>query len=122
LTPDCTLQTTVTLPPYASSTTQSPYCNSTHSHCATNTGQCLPKDQFCNFNDECTDHSDESACPRTCNFEQQSLCQWTLDNRQKLAWNFGSGKTSSSNTGPSAGNFFSLKKISSKYIRFFPLV
>jgi hypothetical protein len=100
------LQTPVTLPPYIGSTTQSPYCNSTYSHCPTNTAQCIPKDQFCNFNDECSDKSDESSCPRTCTFEQETLCQWTLDRRQKLFWDYGSGKTASSDTGPSTGKFF----------------
>jgi hypothetical protein len=104
-TPGCQLQTTMTLPPYMLTTTQSPYCNSTHSHCSINTGQCIPKDQFCNFNEECSDQTDELSCPRTCNFEQQSLCKWTNDTKQKLSWHFGSGKTATSDTGPSIGKF-----------------
>ncbi|CAF2816124.1 unnamed protein product [Rotaria sp. Silwood2] len=55
-------------------TTQSSYCNSTHFHCLQNTHQCIPKDQFCNFNIECIDQTDELSCPRTCNFKQKNLC------------------------------------------------
>ncbi|CAF3769976.1 unnamed protein product, partial [Adineta steineri] len=100
-TPGCKLQTTATLPPFVYSTTQSPYCNATHSHCFQNTRECIPKDQFCNFNIECTDQTDELSCPSTCTFEQKSLCNWKNDNKQKLNWDFGSGHTSSTNTGPS---------------------
>lgn len=63
------------------------------------------KDQFCNFNEECTDRSDELSCPQTCNFEQRTACQWTIDRSQKLGWNFGSGQTASPNTGPSVGKY-----------------
>ncbi|CAF3608819.1 unnamed protein product, partial [Rotaria sp. Silwood2] len=38
-TPGCQLQITATLPPFAYSTSPSPYCNSTHSHCLQNTRQ-----------------------------------------------------------------------------------
>ncbi|CAF4840990.1 unnamed protein product, partial [Rotaria sp. Silwood1] len=100
-TPGCQVQITATLPPIVYSTTQSPYCNSTHSHCLTNTRQCLPKDQFCNFNVDCTDQTDELSCPSTCNFEQNTSCLWTNDRKQKLKWSFGSGRTASMNTGPS---------------------
>ena len=102
-TPGCQLVTMQTLPPYVYSTTQSPYCNSTHSHCLQNLRQCIPKDQFCNFNIECTDQTDELSCPQTCTFEQKSLCLWTHDNKQKLKWSFGSGNTASADTGPSTG-------------------
>jgi hypothetical protein len=108
-TPGCQLQTTVTLPPYLYSTTQSPYCNSSHSHCLQNTGQCIPKDQFCNFNIECNDQTDEFSCPQVCTFEQQTLCLWTHDRKQKLLWDFGNGKTASSGTGPSTGKSFSFQ-------------
>lgn len=93
----------MTLPPFEYSTTQSPYCNYTHSHCLTNTRQCIPKEQFCNFNIECTDQTDELSCPQTCTFENKDLCQWKHDPKQKLKWDFGSGNTASANTGPSTG-------------------
>jgi hypothetical protein len=110
-TPGCQIQTTATIPPWVPTTTESPYCNSTHSHCLQNNRQCIPKDQFCNFNIECTDQTDELSCPQTCTFEQQTLCLWTNDRRQKLIWDFGSGKTASIDTGPSTGksSFFHQK-------------
>ncbi|CAF1456361.1 unnamed protein product, partial [Rotaria sordida] len=100
-TPGCQLQIIATLPPFVYSTTQSPYCNATHSHCTQNTRQCIPKDQFCNFNIECTDQTDELSCPLACNFDQNTTCLWTNDRKQKLIWEFGSGRTASSGTGPS---------------------
>ncbi len=105
-TPGCQLQTTVTLPTYVSSTPSSQYCNSTYYHCSTNIRECIPKDQFCNFNIECQDQTDELSCPSTCTFEQKSLCQWTHDRKQKLQWDFGSGRTTSLDTGPSTGKIF----------------
>ena len=102
-TPGCQLLTTVTLPPFVYSTTQSPYCNSTHSHCLTNTRQCIPKDQFCNFNTECQDLTDEQSCPAACNFDQKDYCQWVNDPKQKLKWDLGNGTTASANTGPTTG-------------------
>jgi hypothetical protein len=104
-TPGCQLLTTVTLPPYEYSTTQSPYCNATHSHCTKDTNQCIPKDQFCNFNIECRDRTDELTCPLKCTFDQRDLCQWTHDRKQKLKWDFGNGATASDNTGPQTGIF-----------------
>ncbi|CAF4335267.1 unnamed protein product, partial [Rotaria sordida] len=100
-TPGCQLQMTATLPPFVYSTTQSPYCNATHSHCLQNIRQCIPKDQFCNFNIECVDQTDELSCPPTCAFEQKRLCFWTNDLKQKLIWDFGNGTTSSISTGQS---------------------
>mgnify|MGYP002423887678 FL=1 len=102
-TPGCQLETTVTLPPFVYSTTQSPHCNSTHSHCLKNTYECIPKDQFCNFKDECSDRTDELSCPQVCTFEGKTTCLWTHDTKQKLKWEFGNGETASSNTGPSHG-------------------
>ncbi|CAF4696260.1 unnamed protein product, partial [Rotaria magnacalcarata] len=50
---------------------------------------------------ECTDQTDELSCPSTCTFEQKSLCSWKNDRKQTLSWDFGSGRTSSIDTGPS---------------------
>jgi hypothetical protein len=97
------LQTTVTLPTYQHSTAPSPFCASTHMHCTKNTSQCIPKDQFCNFNPECTDGSDESSCPRECTFEGKTFCLWTHDTKQKLQWEFDSGQTATPATGPTTG-------------------
>lgn len=105
-TSSCKLDTFVTLPPFIYSTTQSPYCNSTHSHCSTNKNECIPKDQFCNFNIECTDQTDELSCPLACTFDDKTLCQWINDKKQSLKWNFGNGHTASSDTGPSIGKKF----------------
>ena len=89
-------------------TTPSPYCNATQSHCA-DRRQCLAKDQFCNFKEECNDHSDELSCPQVCTFEGPTTCLWTNDNRQKLKWSFGNGKTASTDTGPSHGKSLGLE-------------
>jgi hypothetical protein len=100
-TPDCRKSSQITLPPVSYSTTQSPYCSSTHSHCLQETRQCLPKDQFCNFNIECTDQTDEVSCPLICTFEQNTFCLWNHDPKSQLKWFLGGGNTSSSNNGPS---------------------
>ena len=102
-TPGCKLLPSATLPTFIYSTTPSPYCSSDQSHCLTDTRQCLPKEQFCNFNDECRDRTDELSCPPTCTFENRDLCKWTHDTKEKLKWDFGTGSTSSINTGPSFG-------------------
>lgn len=96
------MQPTATLPPFAYVTTSSLYCNASFSHCLQNR-KCIPIDQFCNFNIECDDQTDELSCPSVCTFEQKSLCQWTQDRKQKLIWDFGSGRTTSTGTGPSTG-------------------
>ncbi|CAF1046788.1 unnamed protein product [Didymodactylos carnosus] len=98
-TPGCRLQSQVTLPPHSYSTTASPYCNSTHSHCEIGK-QCIPKDQFCNFNIECTDQTDEKPCPQACVFDGKTLCLWENDRKAERRWEFGSGKTPSIDTGP----------------------
>ena len=105
-TPGCLPQTIATLPPFVYSTTQSPSCSATFSPCLQNTSQCIPADQFCNFKPECTDQTDESSCPSTCSFEQQDLCQWRNDQRQKLTWELGTGRTTPTGTGPSTGKYF----------------
>ena len=108
-TPSCQVLSSATLPSFIYSTTPSPYCNSAQSHCLVQTGQCLPKEQFCNFNDECRDRTDELSCPPTCSFENRDLCKWNHDLKEKLKWDFGNGNTASSNTGPAFGKYlFSL--------------
>ena len=101
-TPACQKSSQITLPPVSYSTTQSPFCISTHSHCLQETRKCLPKDQFCNFNIECIDQTDELTCPSTCTFEQNTFCLWTNDPKSQIKWFLGQAYAGSSNGGPSA--------------------
>jgi hypothetical protein len=93
-TPACQKSSQITLPPAAYSTTQSPFCSATQSHCLQESRQCIPKDQFCNFNIECTDQTDEMSCPSTCTFEQNTFCLWNHDPKSQLKWFLGSGNPS----------------------------
>ncbi|CAF4821317.1 unnamed protein product, partial [Rotaria sp. Silwood2] len=54
------------------------------------------------------------SCPSRCLFEQNSSCFWTNDRKQKLNWDFGSGRTTSSDTGPSTDH--STNSINGTYI------
>ncbi|CAH1259358.1 MALRD1 [Branchiostoma lanceolatum] len=79
-----------------------PSCPTVHMECLN--GQCVPMDQWCDFTDDCGDHTDEQQCvsyPGRCDF-QHSLCDWIQPDRDDVDWVRHSGSTPTSNTGPAA--------------------
>ncbi|XP_053323010.1 MAM and LDL-receptor class A domain-containing protein 1 isoform X2 [Spea bombifrons] len=64
---------------------------------------CIPKDNLCDFVNDCADNSDENPyiCRffGRCNFEFD-LCDWKQDENDDFNWNLGSGSTPTYGTGP----------------------
>ncbi|XP_076802493.1 MAM and LDL-receptor class A domain-containing protein 1-like [Clavelina lepadiformis] len=57
-------------------------------------GYCLDADQFCDFNADCVDGSDEQTCPATCSFEGDT-CGWQNDKSNQVQWTQQKGSESS---------------------------
>jgi len=70
----CIKDTSISIPPVSStpSTTTIGTCGIDGYQCKS--GDCIPNNQVCNFNDDCPDKSDEVDCG-TCNFEN-NWCGW----------------------------------------------
>lgn len=51
-------------------------CNTDQFQC--NSQQCIPRNEVCDFTNDCSDDSDEADCPRYCDYESEkdSLCKW----------------------------------------------
>uniref|UniRef100_A0A8C5MKX6 MAM and LDL receptor class A domain containing 1 n=1 Tax=Leptobrachium leishanense TaxID=445787 RepID=A0A8C5MKX6_9ANUR len=65
---------------------------------------CIPKNNLCDFVNDCADHSDENPliCGSSfsrCNFEFD-LCDWKQDENDDFDWNLRAGSTPSIGTGP----------------------
>lgn len=87
-------------------------CGAGKGQCAN--GQCIKANMFCDFNRDCSDGSDESSCPSTCNFDNGQFCKWQNDlNTNTLNWTIGSNNNPSpspttDHTTSSAGGKFAL--------------
>ncbi|XP_035685696.1 MAM and LDL-receptor class A domain-containing protein 1-like [Branchiostoma floridae] len=79
-----------------------PFCPTVHNECLN--GQCVPRDRWCDFTDDCGDQTDEQQCasyPGRCDF-QHGLCDWIQPDQDDADWIRHSGSTPTSNTGPTA--------------------
>lgn len=63
---------TVTLPAGVTQPTPGSTCGSDSYQCITD-GKCIKKTLLCNFNDDCSDGSDEKNCG-PCDFESGDMC------------------------------------------------
>ena len=87
-------------------------CGAGKGQCAN--GQCIKATMFCDFNVDCSDGSDESSCPSTCNFDNGQFCNWQNDlNSNTLNWTIGGNDNPSpsparDHTTNSAGGKFAL--------------
>ncbi|XP_038652380.1 MAM and LDL-receptor class A domain-containing protein 1 [Scyliorhinus canicula] len=77
-------------------------CNSEEYSCANK--YCIPKDQLCDFNNDCADHSDEhpvicSTSLGHCDFEFD-LCSWRQWRNDNFDWTLKQGSTPTWSTSP----------------------
>uniref|UniRef100_A0A7M4FXD0 MAM and LDL receptor class A domain containing 1 n=1 Tax=Crocodylus porosus TaxID=8502 RepID=A0A7M4FXD0_CROPO len=79
-------------------------CTSEEFTCANK--HCIPKDNLCDFMNDCADKSDESPniCSTSigrCDFEFD-LCDWEQSRKDDFDWNLRTGSTPKTGTGPTA--------------------
>lgn len=75
-----------------------PGCPNGQRKCKNNA--CIPSIKFCDFVRDCTDGSDETGCPNSCNFDTD-MCGWNSPLEYgEIQWARNSGGTPSSFTGP----------------------
>ncbi|XP_051465140.1 MAM and LDL-receptor class A domain-containing protein 1 [Apus apus] len=91
-------------------------CTSEEFTCANK--YCIPKDNLCDFVNDCADNSDESPtiCRTSighCDFEFD-LCGWKQDENDDFDWNLRTGTTTKMGTGPSTDH--TLQEPSGHYI------